>query len=448
MMALEFAIGDWGSSLPATRGGPQWLIDTMPSSSYNGSLADVDVLVGGFEFLGLSLSVGCAALYVAASWFLYQSRVPSTETHRGAGWLFSQLVSLAMAVLCVADRILVRSRVAVKGANRMVRTEGLRQTVGFISSNETTAGSPSYPYDEPHGLRHLAVIMDGNRRYGKLLAKQTTEAASVGDVNTTAHRSDDVQPTDNNDRHKNYGGTDVLRIMATSPLNGHRAGGEKLMEVIDLCVKHHIEMLTVYAFSTENWSRSQEEINVLMYLFEHFFQRIRHSARTSGIFIRFVSTEPQLLPPNILRLMETVEEETRAIQPRRIVVNVCVSYGGRSEIVRACQRLVRMDASQTEPSMRSQEGCITENALQREMLRSVTQSRFELEDKNVLEAHGGVEPQVLLRTSGEARISNFLMFETAYSELVFVEKSWPEVNEGDIVAVIEEYCHRQRRFGK
>lgn len=110
--------------------------------------------------------------------------------------------------------------------------------------------------------------------------------------------------------------------------------------------------------------------------------------------------------------------------------------------MRACQRLADRHAAQNEPIL------FTEEALQREMLRSVTQSDHEELDQNLLEDFGGVEPQVLLRTSGEARISNFLMYETAYSELVFIDKAWPEVDEGDIKSVIGEFCRRQRRFGK
>ncbi|CUG86877.1 cis-isopentenyltransferase, putative [Bodo saltans] len=422
---------------------PQWLVDTLPSSSYNGSIADVDVLVGSFEMLGMSLSLGLACVYFASLWFLYQENrtrtSPTPQLPPGRTWV-------EVAVLTLLSG-LTRIERCAKLFPKNLRVFKVKKTdvLGAVVSHESygcvghlaQSTSESTAVHADHGLRHLAVIMDGNRRYGRLLMKEKSNEQQKVDQrneNLPAGPSAAASPKSN--------GKDLLRIMATSPLNGHRAGGEKLMEVIEHCVAHHIEMLTVYAFSTENWSRTQEEIDVLMFLFEHFFQRIRECASKSGIFIRFISTEPQLLPPHIFSLMKAVEEETRKISPRRIVVNCCVSYGGRSEIVRACQRLADRHAAQNEPIL------FTEEALQREMLRSVTQSDHEELDQNLLEDFGGVEPQVLLRTSGEARISNFLMYETAYSELVFIDKAWPEVDEGDIKSVIGEFCRRQRRFGK
>lgn len=408
---------------------PQWLVDTSPTSSYNGSIADVDVLIGGFEFLGMSLSLGLAALYVASLWFLYQNQKQASAGGQATvgQWLWSTVFCSAIDTLTFVERIVKFT--LRKMMNREDRTLAAEVAVGFVDPSASISA-----YQQPHGLRHLAVIMDGNRRYGKRLVSRECHA----EESSVAERPATSPPLITGTARSK----ELLRVMATSPLNGHRAGGEKLMEVIEHCIKHKIEMLTVYAFSTENWNRSQEEIDVLMFLFEHFFQRIRESASRSGIFIRFVSTEPQLLPQHILQLMETVEEETRKIVPRRIVVNCCVSYGGRSEIVHACRRLAQR-SSDDDLAL-----AITESSLQTEMLRSVTQGAHEDEDCRVLQEFGGVEPHVLLRTSGEARVSNFLMYETAYSELVFVNKSWPEVDEDDIRAVIGEYCRRQRRFGK
>lgn len=218
------------------------------------------------------------------------------------------------------------------------------------------------------------------------------------------------------------------------------------MEVIDWSIAHGVSMLTVYAFSTENWSRSRQEVDLLMSLFEFFFQKIRSAAREKGIFIRFVATEPQRLPPHILALMLEVERETREHPRRRIVVNVCVSYGGRGEVVSACRRLV--DAAI--PSSQ-----ITEEAFGRSLLRSVAEAESPKED--FLQHHDGLsaaevatmaEPQLLLRTSGEQRISNFLLYQCAYSELVFLPQTWPEVTEADFVGVLADFAQRQRRFGK
>lgn len=416
---------------------PQWLVDTLPSSSYNGSIADVDVLVGSLEVLGISVSLGLAGMYVASVWFLYQSSSPAASPSSTPQSFVSRASWLTVLLLTVLDVLNCTEKIAKwtmrslgvrfssSSSTPSTKSSPLEQKsdvygeVGYLQTSLASIATP----EEKHGLRHLAVIMDGNRRYGKMLMKQPHDESTTSAPQPTT-------PT-----HKSNG-KDLLRVMATSPLNGHRAGGEKLMEVIEHCITHHIEMLTVYAFSTENWGRSQEEIDVLMLLFEHFFQRIRECAAASGIFIRFISTEPAMLPPHILSLMKAVEEETRRITPRRIIVNVCVSYGGRSEIVRACQRISGAGA------------VLTEAALQKEMLRSITQDAHEEADASILEDFGGVEPHVLLRTSGEARTSNFLMYEAAYSELVFVDKAWPEIDESDIKSVIGEFTRRQRRFGK
>lgn len=376
---------------------PLWLRDTLPSSNYNGSAADVDVLIDSLETLVVIVSLLLGLLLLAAAWLFFSKGIER----------------------CLRNATVTGCLMALSGLQYFLFKVSLQHSeksgVGFLSRKQAECSTAGLAC---HGLRHLAVIMDGNRRYGKKL----------------------LAATRNHPKPASSPSTPLFQAMATSPLNGHKAGGEKLMEFIDYCVELNIEMLTVYAFSTENWNRPQQEIDVLMYLFEHFFQKIRKSAHKSGIFIRFIATEPQLLPPRILSLMKAVEEETRQVTPRKIIVNCCVSYGGRSEIVQACRRIVNRSASDS--------SSITEEAIQAEMLRSITQDVHEEEDRDIIRQHGGCEPHVMLRTSGEARTSNFLMYESAYSELVFVEKSWPEMERADLVQVVHEYSQRQRRFGK
>jgi undecaprenyl diphosphate synthase len=292
--------------------------------------------------------------------------------------------------------------------------------------------------------------MDGNRRFGKASQQASAGPAAMWEKSPACRRAD------------------ALMAGSNTPLSGHYAGGEKLMEFILWCIQWRIEMLTVYAFSTENWSRPPEEISLLMLLFEHFFERIRAMSKQHGIFIRFVSSDPHLLSPRIQRLMAAVEEEARRVPHRRIVVNVCVSYGGRSEIIRAC--CAAAAAAGATRSFKSGEQCsrkgsqrhagasapaisgmlkteVTEADVTRHMLRSVTQSDHEAEDAEILSGGLG-EPQALLRTSGEQRISNFLLWQSAYSELFFLKKTWPELTSADLAAVLGEFESRQRRFGK
>lgn len=365
--------------------GPRWLQDTLPSSTYNGSYADVNVLVDTFEVLGVVLAALFACLHFAALWFLLNN-----SNH----WTPATLIA------------------SITEAFRPPAPRGRNDGLASLACSGA------------HGVRHMAVIMDGNRRYGRKLVSQHTSDVSE-ELNVTDEPS-------------------LLKSIATSPLNGHRAGGEKLMEFIQYCIRCKVEMLTVYAFSTENWSRPKVEIDVLMCLFEHFFQRIRLMAKLEGIFIRFVSTEPQLLPSRILTLMRDVEEETRGIMPRRIVVNCCVSYGGRSEIVQACRRIQLRSVKCPHDSSITQ--YFNEESISREMLRSITQGEHEDEDKDIF-VHGS-DPQLLLRTSGEARISNFLLYECAYTEFAFIEKAWPEITEDDVIEVLADYAKRHRRFGK
>ncbi|KEG13972.1 cis-prenyltransferase [Trypanosoma grayi] len=291
----------------------------------------------------------------------------------------------------------------------------------------TTTGVPN------HGVRHLAVIMDGNRRYGKRTSPGTVPADAVTRVCESIFSAD----RDSCKRDETY--TSFMSLLRRTPLDGHRRGGEKLMEFIDYCLEYNIQMLTVYAFSTENWDRPPLEVNVLMALFFFYFERIRQSSKEKGIFIRFISPAFERIMPCIRELMVSVEEESRKHVPRRIVVNVCVSYSGREEILNACNRLAR----RVNKSL-----LINNEDFMKEMLRSVTQDKHDAEDASVLADSGGAEPQVLLRTSGEQRLSNFLLFECAYTEFFFCSKTWPEVTKDDLARVLYDYSHRNRRQGK
>lgn len=305
-------------------------------------------------------------------------------------------------------------------------------------------------------VTHMAVIMDGNRRFGKRASAQSAVAAGgctadrervIGDLcselcyGAVPQGQTSALPFGSalSEKYRYF-----MSLIESTAFDGHRKGGEKLIEFIRYCVDARIDMLTVYAFSTDNWSRPPHEVNALMTLFYFFFERIRKTARETGIFVRFVSTNPELLPPRIEALMRSIENESRAFQPRRIIVNVCVSYGGQQEVLQACNRaLARRAHGGLDPC-----SPVTQGELDGEMLRSLTQDDHEEWDGGVFSARVPREPQLVLRTSGEQRVSNFLLYECAYSEFVFTEKTWPEITREDLAATLDQYGSRDKRLGK
>ena len=232
--------------------------------------------------------------------------------------------------------------------------------------------------------RHIAVIMDGNRRYGK----------------------------------ENYG-------MATK---GHADGGETLSKCITWCKELGVEALTVYAFSTENWNRSQHEIDYLMSVFEKYSNKILEDALENNVKVSVLASEKELLPLHIQQLFDALEEKTKGCNSFHL--NLCVSYGGRSEIVQAAKSLAA--------------------DVQTGSIGSIDDIDESLFSRYLLTAKAGnvCDPDLLIRTSGELRLSNFLLYQLAYSEMVFLQKNWPEFTKGDLIETIVEFTRRKRRFGK
>ena len=298
-----------------------------------------------------------------------------------------------------------------------------------------------------HGIKHLAVIMDGNRRFGKALKAQ--EASTLADALAT-----DVGNSQEKEGYlvglhrtamqtvSSLRGTDKSTVAIAKQLLGHKAGGEKLIEFISCCIEWGIPIISVYAFSTENWNRPKAEVDLLMALFSLYFDRLMSVASEQGIYIRFVMSDDTNFPPAILAKMRKVERDTRDIEKRNIVVNVCLGYGSQQELLTACTR-----ASASSPPGSP----ITEASLRRHLLVSMCQSDEQAgpRDAATVEQIQHSDPDILLRTSGEQRLSNFLLFQCAYSELFFLPKSWPEVTPDDVRNMLHEYtCQRTRRFGK
>ena len=203
---------------------------------------------------------------------------------------------------------------------------------------------------------------------------------------------------------------------------GHREGVEALKRTLRLCSDWGIGALTAYAFSTENWNRPGEEVSFLMALFERVLARELQALEQEQVRIRFLGDlEP--LPEGLQRLIADATERTAA--NTGIHFNVCTNYGGRAELVRAAQRLAqRCVAGELDPA------AIDEQQLAAE-----------------LHTAGECDPDLLIRTSGERRISNFLLWQLAYAEIHITDVLWPDFDQAALLEALLDYQGRQRRFG-
>ncbi len=203
---------------------------------------------------------------------------------------------------------------------------------------------------------------------------------------------------------------------------GHKAGAETFRRIASHCSELGVRYLTVYAFSTENWRRSREEVAGIMQLLERYLKEaLRDMAKNRIRFCMF--GDMSRLEPRLRRLcMETVE---RSRNYDGAQVNFCLNYGGRDEIVRAA----RAFAADVAAGKRDAD--------------SLTEAEFE----SYLDSAGVPDPELVIRPSGEQRTSNFLPWQSAYSEYVFMDVLWPDFSNEDLDRAIEEYRRRSRRFG-
>jgi undecaprenyl diphosphate synthase len=203
---------------------------------------------------------------------------------------------------------------------------------------------------------------------------------------------------------------------------GHQAGVEALKSTLRQCSDWGIGALTAYAFSTENWSRPGDEVNFLMTLFEGVLQKELRSLEEEQVRIRFLG-DLDGLPEKLQQLIDDATERTA--KNSGIHFNVCTNYGGRRELVRAAQRLAKQAASGTlDPET------IDENSFARELYTV-----------------GDQDPDLLIRTSGEYRISNFLLWQLAYAEIHVTDVFWPDFNADVLKQALLDYQGRNRRFG-
>jgi undecaprenyl diphosphate synthase len=200
--------------------------------------------------------------------------------------------------------------------------------------------------------------------------------------------------------------------------DGHREGTRALRRTVEAAIDLGIESLTVYAFSTENWLRPPQEVDALMEIFGETIERELPDLAKQGVRTRFVGRRDRV-SAELKERMENLEAETA--HRDRLSLWIAFDYGGRAELADAARRVV-------EAGLRPDE--IDEDVL----------AKF-------LYAPELPDPDLLIRTSGELRISNFLLWQLAYTELIFTERRWPEFGEDDLRSAVVEYAARQRRFG-
>ena len=203
---------------------------------------------------------------------------------------------------------------------------------------------------------------------------------------------------------------------------GHQRGTEAVRRIVEGCQEQGVAYLTLYAFSSENWKRPASEIGELMDLLRLYIRRELKSLHKNGVRVRIIGVREQLAP-DIVELIEDTETLTR--QNRKLTLVIALNYGSHTEILLACRALAeQVKAGTLEPA------AIDENLFRQH-----------------LHTAGIPDPDLLIRTSGEQRLSNFLLWQSAYAELVFVDTLWPDFSKQNLADAINEYHRRDRRYG-
>ena len=226
--------------------------------------------------------------------------------------------------------------------------------------------------------KHIAIIMDGNRRWARAQGKSASY--------------------------------------------GHKEGAKTLEKIVRYANKIGLEYITVYAFSTENWKRAEEEVKALMMLLQNYLDDYSKRADSENIKVKIlgdITALSQGMQKSIINCIERTKNNTG------VTFNIALNYGGRDEIVKSVQNIVK----------EIQNGNIKIEDINEELI------------SNNLYTKGQPDPDLLIRTSGEMRLSNFLPWQLVYSEFLFVDKNWPDFTEEDLDNAILEYQKRTRKFG-
>ncbi|MFT8467168.1 polyprenyl diphosphate synthase [Acetobacter syzygii] len=205
-------------------------------------------------------------------------------------------------------------------------------------------------------------------------------------------------------------------------LAGHRAGADAVARCIKAAIQRGVSYLTLYAFSSENWSRGPKEVSDLTGLLRYYLRHKVKELHAEGVQLRFIGDLGRF-DTSLREELERAEALTR--NNKRLVLLLALSYGGRGDIMQAVRRIAQ----------EVRDGWLTPDQISEELFT------------NHLWTAGVPDPDVVVRTSGEYRLSNFLLWQSAYAELVFLDTFWPDFNEGHFATVLELYARRERRFG-
>lgn len=203
---------------------------------------------------------------------------------------------------------------------------------------------------------------------------------------------------------------------------GHAEGCKTVERTVEDAARLRIKYLTVYGFSTENWKRSEEEVGALMQLFRYYMKRLLKIAKVNNVRVKMIG-ERSRFAPDIVEGINCLEEETK--ENTGLTFVIAVNYGSRDEIRRAVQRIAAEVAN----------GTIDPQSITEEVIA------------NHLDTAGIPDPDLLIRTSGEIRLSNYLLWQCAYTEIYITDIYWPDFNKEELVKAIENYNKRDRRFG-
>ena len=204
---------------------------------------------------------------------------------------------------------------------------------------------------------------------------------------------------------------------------GHKKGAEVVVEIAKVVKELGVKYLTLYAFSTENWKRSPEEIGALMQLLRQYLDKNFKELEQNDVKIRFIG-ERYMLDADIVEKMERLEKNTA--ENKSLILQIALSYGSRQEILNAVKKLAE----------RVKNGDM--------LLKDIDEQAF----SDMLYTTGVPDPDLLIRTSGEQRISNYLLWQIAYSELFFTTTLWPDFTKEELESIVKNYQTRERRYGK
>lgn len=206
---------------------------------------------------------------------------------------------------------------------------------------------------------------------------------------------------------------------------GHREGVQTVKEIVKAAISANVPVLTLYAFSQENWKRPKDEISVLMKLLDYFIGHEINNMVKQGVSLRAIG-RIEALPQNIVKKLKEAIRTTAG--NNKLILNIALNYGARTEILDAVSRIVK----------EAKDGALYFNGS-----GSLTEEKF----SSYLYTAGLPDPDLLIRTSGEMRLSNFLLWQLSYAEIYITKKYWPDFKKEDFFKAIKEYAKRERRFG-